>query len=75
MMENIMDDQNWKTRTYLTGVIVGALAGLAAAFVLVRRSEEIGEPVQLGAREGLSLGIGLLGLVRSLGKLSAESKD
>ncbi|MGD8622468.1 MAG: hypothetical protein PVH60_10970 [Anaerolineales bacterium] len=70
-----MDDQNWKTRTYLTGVIVGGLAGLAAAFVLVRRSEEIGEPVQLGAREGLSLGIGLLGLVRSLGKLSAESKD
>jgi hypothetical protein len=68
-----MDDQNWKTRTYLTGMIVGALTGLAAAFVLVRRSEEIGEPVQLGAREGLSLGIGLLGLVRSIGKLDAVS--
>lgn len=67
-----MDDNNWKTRTYLIGTIVGALAGLGVAFVLVRRSEETGEPVKFGTREGLRLGIGLLGLIRQVGRLSAN---
>jgi hypothetical protein len=71
-MENQMDDNNWKTRTYLIGTIVGALAGLGVAFVLVRRSEETGEPVQFGTREGLRLGLGLLGLIRQVGRLGAN---
>jgi uncharacterized membrane protein YadS len=69
-----MDDTNWKTRTYLIGSIVGALAGLGVAFLLIRRSEETGEPVQFGTREGLRLGIGLLGLIRQVGKLSAGTE-
>ncbi len=69
-----MDDQNWKTRTYLIGAMVGALTGLGVALVLVRRSEEIGEPIEFGTREGLRLGIGLLGLVRQVGKLGASSE-
>jgi uncharacterized membrane protein YadS len=71
-MEIQMDDTNWKTRTYLIGSIVGALAGLGVAFLLIRRSEETGEPVQFGTREGLRLGIGLLGLIRQVGKLSSN---
>lgn len=67
-----MNDQNWKTRTYLIGALVGALTGLGVALVLVKRSEELGEPLKLGTREGLQLGVGLLGLLRQVGKLSAS---
>ncbi|MGD2058335.1 MAG: hypothetical protein PVF85_11335 [Anaerolineales bacterium] len=67
-----MDDNNWKTRTYLMGAIVGAVTGLGVALVLVKRSEELGEPLQFGTKEGLRLGVGVLGLLRQVGKLSAN---
>jgi hypothetical protein len=73
-MEKQMDDQNWKARTYLIGAFVGALTGLGVALVLVRRAEETGEPVEFGTREGIRLGIGLLGLVRQVGKLGTGSE-
>lgn len=69
-----MDDKNWKTRTYLIGAIVGAITGLGVALVLVKRSEETGEPLQFGTREGLRLGVGLMGLIRQVSKLSAPSE-
>jgi hypothetical protein len=60
------EENNWRGRTLMLGALLGALAGLGAAYVLVRRAEEQGEPPRLGAGEGVRLGMGVLGLLRMI---------
>lgn len=64
-----MNDQNWKNRIYLLGAVLGALTGLGVAVVLVKRAEETGEELKFGTREGLRLGVGVLGLLRQVSRL------
>jgi len=66
------DENNWRGRTLLLGALIGALTGLGAAYVLVRRAEERGEPPQLGAGEGVRLGMGVLGLLRMISGFGGE---
>jgi hypothetical protein len=63
------EDSNWKARTIIIGVIVGALTGLGAALVLIQRAGQEGEVVQLGTSDGLKVGIGVLGLLRQIGQI------
>ncbi|TFH36690.1 MAG: hypothetical protein E4G99_04335 [Anaerolineales bacterium] len=65
-------DRNWRTRTLLIGAVVGALTGLGVAFALVQQAEQRGEPVALKAGEGIRLGMGVLGLLRLVGKLGID---
>jgi hypothetical protein len=65
---------NWKAKTLLAGGLLGALAGVAAAYLLVRRSEASGGRPRLGAGEGIRLGVLLLGLVRQVSQLG-EGED
>lgn len=66
------DENNWRGRTLLLGALIGALTGLGAAYVLVRRAEESGEPPQLGTGEGVRLGMGVLGLLRMISGFGGE---
>ncbi|HLB64533.1 MAG TPA: hypothetical protein VJJ46_06800 [Anaerolineales bacterium] len=61
--------ENWKARTLLVGSLLGAFAGAAAAYLLVRRSETSGEPPRLGTGESLRLGLLVLGLLRQVSQL------
>ena len=63
---------DWKMRTTLIGSALGALAGVAAAFVFIRRSEEVGEPPSIRKTDPglvLAAGITLLGLLRQIADL------
>lgn len=63
---------NWKIRTTLIGSALGAIAGVAAASLFIRRTEETGEPPSLRkADPGLILaaGVTLLGLLRQISEL------
>jgi hypothetical protein len=60
-MEN---NRNWVVRTLVIGGVVGALVGLGAAYILVKRAEDSGENPQLTTGEGVQLGLGVLGLLR-----------
>ncbi len=62
-------DENWKLRTVMVGSVLGAFAGAAAAYLLVRRAEATGEPPRLGTGESLRLGLLVLGLLRQVGQL------
>lgn len=63
------DTQNWKAQTLVAGAVIGALAGVGAAYLLVKRAEDNDEPPQLSAREGVSLGLMVLGLLRQVAQL------
>lgn len=63
------EEENWRQKTLFWGAVLGALTGLGAAYILLQRAEKRGERVKLEAREGVKLGLGLLGLLRQVGEL------
>ncbi len=65
--EGFMDDnQSWKVKTMVIGGVIGAIIGLGAAYMLVKRAEAEGAQPQLTTGEGVKLGLGVLGLLRLL---------
>ncbi len=66
-----MDSEgNWKAKVLLIGGVVGALTGLGAAYLLVRRSEETNTRPKLDSGVGVRLGLLVLGLLRQVGQLT-----
>jgi len=55
---------HWKTKTILIGIGIGALAGLAAAYILVQRGEQEENHPQLTAGDSVKIGLGVLGILR-----------
>ena len=66
------EQQNWKSRTFLIGAVVGALAGGIGAFILVQQAEQNQKKPKLTAGEGVKVGIGLLGLLRMVAELGSK---
>ena len=62
-------DNNWKSRTLLTGTLLGALAGLGAAYLILQRAEREGRNPEMTAGEGVKLGLLVLGMLRQIGQL------
>ncbi|MCJ7678867.1 MAG: hypothetical protein MUO35_14225 [Anaerolineales bacterium] len=60
---------NWKTMALVIGAALGALTGLAAAFMLVRRAERRGESLNVSTGEGLRMGLLVMGLLREVAAL------
>ena len=65
-MEN---DTRQRATTLLVGGAIGALTGLAAAYLILRRAEQQKTPVRLEAGEGLRIGLLVLGLLRQVAAL------
>jgi hypothetical protein len=59
-------DQLWKPKALAIGAVVGALTGLAGAYLLVRRAEQSGTRPQLDPGEGIRIGVLVMGLLRQV---------
>jgi hypothetical protein len=60
---------DWRMRATLDGSALGAIAGVVAALMFIRRSEEAGEPPSIRKTDPgliLAAGITLLGLLRQI---------
>ena len=68
-MASMDSDPHWKRNTLLIGGALGALTGVGAAYLLIRRVERQGGKVQLSPGKGVRLGMTVLGLMRQVGKL------
>ncbi|MGD8604328.1 MAG: hypothetical protein PVF49_07135 [Anaerolineales bacterium] len=64
----------WKTRVLLLGGLIGAVSGLVAAYLIVKQAEEQEEIPQLGAGEGVRIGMSVMGLIRSIGSMGKLGK-
>ena len=60
---------NWKSNTLLMGILLGAFAGLGAAYMLVQRAEREGREPEMTAGEGVKLGLLVLGVLRQISQL------
>jgi hypothetical protein len=56
----------------LASTVLGALMGLAAGILLLRRADERGSDVAITGGEGLSIGLLALGLLRQIAQLGDE---
>lgn len=63
------DGDNWKAKTLLIGALIGALTGLGAAYLIVRRAEASHTRPRLTAGLGMQMAMLLLGLLRQIGRL------
>jgi hypothetical protein len=59
-------DDTWKTKTLVTGAVLGALTGIGAAYLLTRRAEQEGRALAITSGQGLKLGVMIIGLLRSI---------
>jgi hypothetical protein len=60
---------NYRTRVLVIGTALGALVGLAGAFLLIQNTERKGEEIQVSAGEGVKLGLIVMGLLRQVADL------
>ena len=69
-MEQSQD--NWKTQTFVIGAVVGLVSGLIAAYIIIQRAEEEHSHPRLTAGDGVKMGIGLLGVLRTIADLTVK---
>lgn len=68
-VEDIETQENWKWKVLLIGGIIGALTGIGAAYLLIQRAERQETRPQIGAGEGVKLGLMVLGLLKQVASL------
>ncbi|MBN1537297.1 MAG: hypothetical protein JW908_11240 [Anaerolineales bacterium] len=64
------ESSQWRAKTLAAGVLVGALVGLGAAFLLIQKAERDSGKLEVGAGEGLKLGLLVLGLLRQISQIN-----
>lgn len=60
-----------KGKILLMGGVIGALAGVGVALLLMQRAERRGEALRVSSGEGLRLGMLLLGMLREVAQLGS----
>lgn len=66
--------ENWKTKTIVIGGIIGAVAGIVAALLLIQRAEETQQVPRLTAGDGVKVGVGVVGLLRLISDIAGSKK-
>jgi len=69
-----MNDTNWRMRTFIIGGLIGALFGVASAYIYVRAAEKEGRPPELAPSDAVGLGLTALGLLRQIAAVNEEPK-
>ena len=78
METNKTNSTNWKTQTYMMGIIFGIIFGLLAAYMFTRAAEEDvelnGKPQQLQAGQMIAIALASLTLIRQIAELGKAPK-
>ena len=56
----------------IAGAVIGAATGLVAAYLYVKKTEELAERPRLSSGEGVKLGLGLVGLLKMITDLGTK---
>jgi hypothetical protein len=61
---------NNHTRTLVLGAIIGAITGIIASYLLVKRADEQNTELQITPKDGVKLGVGIVSLFRLITSLN-----
>ena len=67
----MMTNENWKTKTYIVGTVVGAAIGFGTAYLFARSAEETGRgnPPKISTADAIKSAVGVIGLMRGIAAL------
>jgi hypothetical protein len=72
-MSNIVEAEengdNWKAKTMVIGVALGALLGAAAAYMLIQNAEREQTRVKVSTGDGVKIGATVFGLLRQVSQI------
>jgi hypothetical protein len=60
---------NWRNKTMIIGAVAGLLIGLAGAYIVIQRSEQMNTLPEVTAGDGVKIGLGVLGVLRLVGQV------
>jgi hypothetical protein len=63
-------NMNWKNKTFVIGGAAGLLLGLAAAYIIIKRSEQLNTYPELSPGDGVKIGLGVMGVLRLIADIA-----
>jgi H+/Cl- antiporter ClcA len=60
---------DWQPRVLVIGAVIGAVVGLAGAYLFVQQAEKAGNQPKMTPGDGVRLGLLVLGLLRQVAAL------
>ncbi len=63
---------NWRNKTLIIGAVAGLLLGLASAYIIIQRSEQLNELPELTPGDGVKIGLGVLGVLRLIADVAEK---
>ncbi len=63
---------NWKNKTLIIGAVVGLAIGLAGAYIVIQRSEQLNTLPEVSAGDGVKVGLGVLGVLRLIADIAEK---
>jgi hypothetical protein len=63
---------NWKNRTWIIGAFAGLAIGLASAFIVIKRSEQLESLPELTPGDGVKIALGVLGVLRLVADIAEK---
>lgn len=63
---------NWRNKTLIIGAVAGLVLGLASAYIVVQRSEQLNVRPELTPSDGVKIGLGVLGVLRLIADVAEK---
>ncbi len=63
------ETSQWRNKTLAAGVLIGALVGLGAAYLLIQKADRDKGKLEMGAGGGIKLGLIVLSFLRQISQL------
>jgi hypothetical protein len=69
IIESDQADESWKVKTIVIGGALGAMIGVAAAYLIVQRAQNREEHISFSVGKGVKLGVIIFTLLRQVAQL------
>ncbi|HEX9019246.1 MAG TPA: hypothetical protein VF806_08660 [Anaerolineaceae bacterium] len=63
---------NWKNQTLIIGAIAGLILGVASAYIIVQRSDQLHTRPEITPGDGVKIGLGVLGVLRLISDVAEK---
>jgi hypothetical protein len=71
-LKDLENEESWKTKTIISGALLGAILGIGGAYLLIHNAEKHGKTISISMRDGLKLSLLLIGTLRQVAQLGDE---